>query len=76
MNQAQAEAKQQAQAQYGAALCADQQGYSPQESLVQQIGRRINSENGNLSNLYRAQDILQRHPEFEDLTWLIRSGLV
>lgn len=52
-------------------------GYSPQvESLSQQIGRRIQRESDNLSNLYRAKDILQRHPEFEELAWLIRSGRV
>lgn len=70
------EAKLQAQTQYENAGCAVAQGYSPKETLLQQIGRRINSESGNISNLYRAQDILSRHPEFEELAWLIRSGLV
>lgn len=56
--------------------CNAAQGYSPKETLSQQIGRRLNHESENISNLYRAQDILLRHPEFEELAWLIRSGLI
>lgn len=55
----------------GAAL-----GKAIAEPLAAQIGRRLQRENENISNLYRAQDILLRHPEFEELAWLIRSGLV
>jgi len=55
----------------GAAL-----GREVAKPLASQIGRRINRENENIAMLYRAQDILQRHPEFEELAWLIRSGLV
>lgn len=29
-----------------------------------------------LKNMHRAADILAKHPEFEDLIWLIRSGLI
>jgi len=65
-----------AKAQY-AQTCTTAQGYSPiVETLSQQIGRRLQRESDNISNLYRAQDILQRHPEFEELVWLIRSGVI
>lgn len=65
-----------AKAQY-ADQCNNAEGYSPKaETLAQQIGRRLNRESDNLSNLYRAKEILLRHPEFEEMLWLIRSGLV
>lgn len=46
------------------------------EPLAAQLGRRLAHGSEELNNLYRAQDILIRHPEFEELLWLLHSGLV
>lgn len=51
-----------------------QQPWSP--PLIDQLSMRRSISADETSRLNRAITILNAHPEFEDLLWLIRSGLV
>ena len=44
--------------------------------LGDRFGYEIYHAQNRIENMKRASDILTRHPEFEELLWLIRSGLV
>lgn len=46
------------------------------EPLAAQLGRRLTRASEEMNELYRAHDILMRHPEYEELLWLLRSGIV
>lgn len=46
------------------------------EDTRSRLMRRLRNGNEEHQNLNRAIRILESHPEFEDLIWLIRSGLI
>jgi hypothetical protein len=46
------------------------------EPTISRLHRRAQQSAAETENSVRALQILKRHPEFEDLIWLIRSGLV
>jgi len=51
-------------------------GYAPMVKLADQLGKQAQHQHQLGYDAERASVILQSHPEFEDLIWLIRSGLI
>ncbi len=45
-------------------------------SLAEQLRGRLNRESKNTQQMRHALRILEAHPEFEELLWLLRSGVV
>lgn len=74
--------KQQAQTKQYADACA-QANYAPAQglcgrpaTLAEQLDKSAEGTYNEGAKLSRAASILRQHPEYEDLIWLIRSGLV
>lgn len=86
MNLHEANEKMQAEKAYSARLdeCCGQASPAQQQAgycigdnnLLDQLSMRRSISADEASRLNRAISILKKHPEFEDLLWLIRSGLV
>jgi hypothetical protein len=52
------------------------QGSPQQISMRESLMGRLRRSNEEHTNVNRAMNILEAHPEFEDLLWLIRSGVI
>ncbi len=57
------------------------QGWAPTDkcitvSLAEQLRGWLNRESKNTQQMRHALRILEAHPEFEELLWLLRSGVV